>query len=113
MWFETIAHQQRGDLRQINELGMQQAAEALSQLLRQPVKLMVSGEVAAGQLQTKLVQSELGLGVYIGVNGVLSGGILLFFFKGKRRLAQLSIVGTEEDREPAGRTGQFNPERGW
>ena len=93
MWFETIAHQQGGDLRQINELGMQKAAEALSQLLRQPVKLMVSGEVAAGQLQTELVQSELGLGVYIGVNGVLSGGILLFFSKASADWLSCQLLG--------------------
>ena len=41
MWFETIDQQLRAEIRQINELGMQQAAQMLTRLLRQPVKVEV------------------------------------------------------------------------
>ena len=79
MWIEEIDQQLRAELRQINELGMQQAAEMLSRLLRQPITVAVPGGLSAEQLQVELEQSPAGLGVFMGITGDLSGGLLLYF----------------------------------
>ena len=79
MWFQAIDQHLRAELRRVAGLGMQQAAEMLSQLLQQPVEMTVPGVVSAAQLQAELAPSTPGLGISLGVSGELSGGMLLFF----------------------------------
>ena len=79
MWFEAIDQQLCCELRRVAALGMQQSAEMLSQLLRQPVEMTRPGVLSPAQLQAELVPATAGLGISLGVNGELSGGMLLFF----------------------------------
>lgn len=65
------------ELRQLASRAMQQAADMLSRLLRQQVRLEVSGPCRpASDAVAEIAGSPL-LGVYIPVRGELNGGLLL------------------------------------
>lgn len=57
---------------------MQQAAAALTQLLRQPVKLETTGGLFVKQPQSESERSESGFGISLRITGELNGGMLLF-----------------------------------
>ncbi len=77
-WFATIDPRQRAALRRINRLAMQHAAEALTLLLKQPVRLEASGGLLAKQAPCNSDRTKSGLGVYLHIAGELNGGMLLF-----------------------------------
>ena len=79
MWFEKIDQQLRGELQRINRAGMQHAAEMLSRLLRQPIRIELPGALTAEQLAVELQPAEPGFGVFLKIHGELSGDMLLFF----------------------------------
>jgi|GEM_PF-1954801 len=73
-WSESVNQQ----MRSISQQGMQQAAETFSRLLRQPVIIEVVDAWMSDQAQADYIQSASGIGVYMGIDGDFSGGLLLF-----------------------------------
>ncbi len=96
MRIESLSDVLREKLRQVNEQGMAQAAEMLSRLLRQPVKVDVPGALNEEQLQLEQQPGEPGLAISMDVSGELQGGMLLFFTQASADWLSSQLLGHDE-----------------
>lgn len=65
-------------LHDISRVGMVQAAETFSRLLRQPVEIAVVDTWMSDQEHPNCPSPGAGIGVYMAISGELTGGLLLF-----------------------------------
>jgi len=73
-WSKSVAQQ----LQTISQQGMQQAADTFSRLLRQPVSIDVADCWRSDRLPPGALSESSGIGIYMGISGEFSGGLLLF-----------------------------------
>lgn len=96
MPLEKVAPQERQELCRVCQQGLDQAAELLSRMLGQVVRV----DLPTSSLQDHAVPFEtpatIGLGVYMRVSGDINGGLLLTFSEGSADWLSRRLLGVAE-----------------
>ncbi len=79
MRLDKIDRRRGAELRRICQQGLEQAAEMLSKLLAQPVRVEVAAAWMSDRLLLEERGGEPGIGISLALSGDLEGGLLLFF----------------------------------
>lgn len=92
---ETLDPRKHDELCRISRQGMDQAAEMLSRLLRQPVSVEVADVWMSDQQHSVSMATGDFLGIYMGVSGDITGGLLLVLSESCAEWLSRQLLGTE------------------